>query len=102
MPPRKGRRHVLRIVRDILSFEPIGRGTDLVHALDRERLVQETRGNVSLQVNDTETAGAFEIKARGKMQIDEPLHKPRYVSPRFDHFLQRADSTDNFRVSTLH
>jgi GTP-binding protein len=34
-----------------------------------ERLVRETRGNVSLQVNDTETAGAFEINARGEMQI---------------------------------
>jgi GTP-binding protein len=35
----------------------------------RERLVRETRGNVSLQVNDTETAGVFEINARGEMQI---------------------------------
>ena len=35
----------------------------------RERLVRETRGNVSLQVNDTEAAGAFEINARGEMQI---------------------------------
>jgi len=35
----------------------------------RERLVRETRGNVSLQVSDTETAGAFEISARGEMQI---------------------------------
>ena len=35
----------------------------------RERLVRETQGNVSLQVNDTETAGAFEIHARGEMQI---------------------------------
>ena len=35
----------------------------------RERLVRETRGNVSLQVNDTEAAGAFEIHARGEMQI---------------------------------
>jgi GTP-binding protein len=35
----------------------------------RERLVRETRGNVSLQVKDTETAGAFEINARGEMQI---------------------------------
>src|SRR5437016_10879984 len=34
-----------------------------------ERLIRETRGNVSLQVNDTETAGAFEINARGEMQI---------------------------------
>jgi len=35
----------------------------------RERLIRETRANVSLQVNDTETAGAFEINARGEMQI---------------------------------
>jgi GTP-binding protein len=35
----------------------------------RERLIRETRGNVSIQVNDTETAGAFEINARGEMQI---------------------------------
>ncbi len=35
----------------------------------RERLIRETRGNVSLQVNDTETAGSFEINARGEMQI---------------------------------
>ena len=35
----------------------------------KDRLVRETRTNVSLQVNDTETAGAFEIYARGEMQI---------------------------------
>ncbi|MEY2506825.1 MAG: GTP-binding protein [Verrucomicrobiota bacterium] len=35
----------------------------------RERLIRETRGNVSLQVKDTEAAGAFEINARGEMQI---------------------------------
>src|SRR5213078_5044711 len=35
----------------------------------RDRLVRETRGNVSLQFNDTDTAGAFEINARGEMQI---------------------------------
>jgi GTP-binding protein len=35
----------------------------------KERLVRETRTNVSLEVSDTETAGAFEINARGEMQI---------------------------------
>lgn len=33
--PRKGRRHVLRLIRDLLAFEPIGRGTDITMALDR-------------------------------------------------------------------
>src|SRR5437870_120028 len=35
----------------------------------KERLVRETRTNVSLEVSETETAGAFEINARGEMQI---------------------------------
>ncbi len=35
----------------------------------RERLVRETRMNVSLQFADTDAAGRFEIKARGEMQI---------------------------------
>ena len=33
LPPRKGRRHVLRAVREILFCEPRGRGTDLGKAL---------------------------------------------------------------------
>jgi GTP-binding protein len=35
----------------------------------RERLIRETRTNVSIIVSDTETAGHFEIQARGEMQI---------------------------------
>ncbi len=35
----------------------------------RERLIRETRGNVSIAVKDTEAAGAFEVNARGEMQI---------------------------------
>jgi uncharacterized protein (DUF58 family) len=35
IPPRKGRRHVLRLIRDLLAFEPAGRGTDVTLALDR-------------------------------------------------------------------
>jgi len=34
VPPRKGRKHVLRIMRDLLSFEPAGRGTDMVGVID--------------------------------------------------------------------
>lgn len=29
VPPRKGRRHALRLIRDILAFQPVGRGTDI-------------------------------------------------------------------------
>ncbi|MCX6902125.1 MAG: DUF58 domain-containing protein, partial [Verrucomicrobia bacterium] len=34
IPPRKGRRYVLRVIREILFFEPKRRGTNLVGALD--------------------------------------------------------------------
>lgn len=34
IPPRKGRRHVLRVIREILFFEPAGRGTRLDGALE--------------------------------------------------------------------
>jgi len=34
IPPRKGRRHVLRVIREILFYEPFGRGTSIPGALD--------------------------------------------------------------------
>jgi uncharacterized protein (DUF58 family) len=34
VPPKKGRRHVLRVIGEILAFEPASRGTDLSVALD--------------------------------------------------------------------
>lgn len=34
VPPRKGRRHALRLMRDLLVFEPVGRGTDIAAALE--------------------------------------------------------------------
>ena len=34
IPPRKGRSHVLRVIREVLFFEPKRRGTNLVNALE--------------------------------------------------------------------
>ena len=34
IPPRKGRSHVLRVIREVLFFEPKKRGTDLANALE--------------------------------------------------------------------
>jgi uncharacterized protein (DUF58 family) len=34
VPPRKGRKHVLRIIREVLSFEPEGKSTNLKIALE--------------------------------------------------------------------
>lgn len=34
IPPKKGRRHVLRVIREILFFKPKNRGTNITQALD--------------------------------------------------------------------
>ena len=34
VPPKKGRKHVLRIIDEILRFDPVGSGTDLAQALE--------------------------------------------------------------------
>jgi uncharacterized protein (DUF58 family) len=43
IPPKKGREHVLRVVREILFFEPQSRGTDIVRALDFANQVTSRR-----------------------------------------------------------
>ena len=48
IPPRKGRRHVLRMVRDILAFAPRGRGTAIDMALETIGLLLRRRSIVFL------------------------------------------------------
>ena len=48
IPPRKGRRHVLRLIREMLVFRPQGRGTDVRLALDTINLVLKRKGIVFL------------------------------------------------------
>ena len=54
LPPKKGRRHVLRVVRDILYHEPEGTGTDTVKALDVVNHVLHRRAIVFL-ISDFES-----------------------------------------------
>ncbi|MEP6765400.1 MAG: DUF58 domain-containing protein [Gemmatimonadaceae bacterium] len=35
LPPRKGRKHALRLIRDLMTVNPVGRGTDITIATDR-------------------------------------------------------------------
>ena len=48
MPPRKGTRHVLRLIRDVLFFQPRGRGTSLREGLDFLNRVLRRRAIVFL------------------------------------------------------
>ena len=56
VPPRKGPRHVLRIVRDLLAFEPAHRGTDIGAALvEANRLL--SRRSVLFVISDWRSNG---------------------------------------------
>ncbi len=48
IPPRRGRRHILRIVRELLAFKPQGRGTDIANALNTLNRIYEKRSIVFL------------------------------------------------------
>ena len=56
LPPKKGRRHVLRVVRDILYHEPAGIGTDTVKTLDVVNQLLKRRAVVFL-ISDFERSG---------------------------------------------
>ncbi|HVM62036.1 MAG TPA: DUF58 domain-containing protein [Verrucomicrobiae bacterium] len=71
VPPKKGRRHVLRVVREILAFQPQGRGTNLSLALDYLNRVQARRAVTfvvsDFQVNDEESV-------RKKLRVASKRH----------------------------
>lgn len=56
VPPRKGRRHVLRVLRELLYHEPEGRGTDIEGALEYLTHVQRKRA-VAFLVSDFQDRG---------------------------------------------
>ncbi len=48
IPPRKGSKHVLRVIRELLALKPEGRGTDLGEALEFLGKIQKKRSIVFL------------------------------------------------------
>ncbi|MGY8797720.1 MAG: DUF58 domain-containing protein [Longimicrobiales bacterium] len=56
VPPRKGRRHVLRVLRELLYHEPQGKGTDIAGALEYLTHVQRKKA-VSFLVSDFQDEG---------------------------------------------
>jgi uncharacterized protein (DUF58 family) len=63
IPPRKGRRHVLRVIREVLFYEPKRRGTDLNEAL--EFLLRVTRHR-AITVVISDFIGSPAVAASGR------------------------------------
>jgi uncharacterized protein (DUF58 family) len=58
LPPRKGRRHILRLIREMLSFEPKHRGTNIPSALTFLNHVMPRRSLVFLLTDFLHSFGA--------------------------------------------
>jgi len=64
IPPRKGRSHVLRVIREVLFFEPKRRGTDLNQALEFFLRVQSHKA-ITVIVSDFLGSPVRNVKSKG-------------------------------------
>ena len=69
VPARKGRRHALRVIRDVLGFEPEKSGTNLAGTLDRVNRVLR-RGAILVLVSDFLTSGYEKALLRAARRHD--------------------------------
>jgi uncharacterized protein (DUF58 family) len=80
IPPRKGRRHVLRLIRELLAFEPKGRGTDIEMALETASQILKRRSIIFLvsdflaEPDDYRKALAITNRRHDVIAVD--LHDP--------------------------
>ncbi len=84
IPPRKGRRHVLRLIRELLAFEPESRGTDIKLALDTVNQILKRRSIIFLVSDFLVPAGSYqrELTVTNKRHdvISVDLHDPLELS----------------------
>lgn len=81
IPPKKGRSHILRIIRELVNYEPTGEGTDLGKALQFFNNVQKKR-SVTFILSDFMTGGysdSLKIAARRHDMIGLQIYDPREV-----------------------
>lgn len=81
VPPRKGVRHVLRLIRDILFYQPEKQGTNLANALDRLNRVLRRRAIVFLLSDFLDTGFEGALKRVGRrhdliaIDVSDPLEQ---------------------------
>jgi len=69
IPPRKGKNHILRIIREILAYEPRGKGTSLAKALDAANRLMKRRGIIIL-ISDFNDSGYEKALRRAARRHD--------------------------------
>lgn len=104
LSPKKGTRHVLRVIREVLSFAPQGRGTDVAAALEHLNHVSKRRC-VTFVISDfldTHARLALKIANRRHDVIAVVLDDPRDMTlPDVGLIeLQDAESGDTLLIDT--
>ncbi len=79
LPPRKGTRHVLRVIREVLSITPAGQGTDIPAALEHLNRVTKRRAVVFVVSDflDPRCRQALRLASRRHDVIAVVLDDPR-------------------------
>jgi uncharacterized protein (DUF58 family) len=88
IPPRKGRRHVLRVIREILFFEPQQHGTDLKQPLDFLNQVTAHRAVAVILSDFIEPQGPIRFGSKTPAQpasLAAPLSPPSLLALRQAH-----------------
>jgi len=112
VPPRKGRRHALRVIRDLLAFTPVAAGTDLAGALTY--LVQLLGHHTIIFVVSDFQAADFERPLRVLAQrhdviavpVEDPLERSlpdagivRFIDPETGRLVDADTSARRVRVA---
>lgn len=104
IPPKKGKRHALRIIREILAFTPKSKGTDIALCLDTlNRLIK--RQGILLLISDFLAGGyqkSFKLSARKfdlvPVIVEDPLECNLPVLPSFVS-LQSLEDGQNLTIN---
>ena len=72
IPAKKGRQHVLRIIRELIEFEPESGGTDIARALQYFTNAQKRRCTAFL-ISDLILPEKNITAGKGKLSIEQPL-----------------------------
>jgi uncharacterized protein (DUF58 family) len=88
IPPRKGKNHSLRIIRELLAFTPKNRGTDIALALRTANRVMKRRGIIILISDFNSPDYAREVRLTAKRHDLIPV----VITDRFEKALPRASA----------
>jgi len=100
IPPQKGRTHLLRLIRDIIEFKPLGRGTSILNALAYLTRLIKKKAVIFLISDflDDGFATALKIASRKHDLIAIDIAASGELSPprRGNFFLKDLESHENF------